>query len=441
MADNEANPVNGVLKGIKKGTTILTAEPFAFVLSDHHRKERCDQCFKSCKISRCAGCQYVFYCGRNCQRKAWPIHKVECPNIKRIHPRILPDAARIMARIIIKLSHNGKEEQGFYTPQKYRVFHDLMSHVMDIKEDMKKMEHFTSLSIVLVEFLPMNILPDVKELLGIFGRMSVNSFNILDTDMTSLGVGIYLGPSIIDHSCKPNSTAIFEGTTLIIRTLCDLPALDWSKIHITYIDILKDTKTRRAELQKSYYFFCECERCNSPETIEIAAACPNKKCTYPCQSTDAHCMKCGEEFPEYFKERFDEVSELSVFHLEKMENTAYLDAARMCLEKQEGVLHPYNLLVVRMLEMALAAAMELERWEDAEIFYFGETHPMTGQVHFVRAKLLSFQKNSRLGLEYITKAAELIKISFGDDHSKIKNEVKPLLDQLLAEYHFGKNGY
>ncbi|XP_011313227.1 histone-lysine N-methyltransferase SMYD3 isoform X2 [Fopius arisanus] len=450
MAD-KAVPVNGMIQEIKKGKTILTAEPFAFVLSEQHRKERCDQCFKSSKISRCAGCQYVYYCGRNCQRKAWAIHKIECPNIKRIHPRVLPDAARMMARIIIKLSQNGREERGYYTPTKYRVFDDLMSHVIDIKEDMKKMEHFTSLSMVLLEFLPNDILPDVKELLAIFGRMSVNSFNILDTDMTSLGVGIYLGPSIIDHNCKPNATAVFEGTTLMIRTLHDLPALDWSQIHITYIDVLKDMETRRAELRKSYYFLCECERCNTPETIEIAAACPNKTCTYPCQSTDSHCPKCCEEFPEGFKECFDEVCELSVYHLEKMAHTAYLDAARMCLTKQEGILHPYNLLVVRMLEMALAATMDLERWEDAEVyasqltgrylFYFGETHPMTGQVHFVQAKLFSFQKKGRLALESITKAAQLIKISFGEDHSKIKNEIKPLLDQLLAEYHYGKNGF
>lgn len=66
---------------------------------------------------------------------------------------------------------------------------------------------------------------------------------------------------------------------------------------------------------------------------------------------------------------------------------------------------------------------------------------MTGQIHFVQAKLLSFQKKGRQALEYITKAAQLIDMSFGDNHSKVKNEVKPLFDQLLAEYHFGKNGF
>lgn len=92
------------------------------------------------------------------------------------------------------------------------------------------MKHFTSLSIVLFEFLPKNVMPHPKELLEIFGRLTINSFHILDTDMTSLGVGLYLGPSIIDHSCKPNASATFEGTTIIIKSLCDLPALDWSKV-------------------------------------------------------------------------------------------------------------------------------------------------------------------------------------------------------------------
>lgn len=60
--------------------------------------------------------------------------------------------------------------------------------------------------------------------------MCINSFNICNQEMQSIGVGIYLGASIIDHSCQPNALAIFEGTTLIIRTLETLPELDWSKV-------------------------------------------------------------------------------------------------------------------------------------------------------------------------------------------------------------------
>ncbi|XP_074110196.1 SET and MYND domain containing, class 3 [Cotesia typhae] len=435
---------NGSVKNLKKGTTIITAEPFVFILGSLHRKERCDYCFNSGKISRCSGCQFVYYCSKNCQKKGWLIHKVECPSIKRVSPRIVPDAARMLARIIIKLNQGAKNERGYYTDTKYRTFNDLMSHEESIKKNIKKMEHFTSLSMVLLEFLPKKIIPEPRELLRIFGRMSVNSFNILDTDMTSLGVGIYLGPSILDHSCKPNATAIFEGTKLLIRTLCDLESLDWSKIFITYIDLLKDTKTRREELNQSYFFWCECERCNTPETIEISAACPNKKCTNPCSSMLDKCDKCGEKITDEFVDKFNEVCELSLYQLDKMQSTAYLDASRMCLEKQDGVVHPYNLIAVRTLENAVAAAVDLERWKEAEIYvsklilkylyYYGNSHPMTAQMYFSWGKLLSLQKKGFQALEVVTKAARMIEQTFGANHSKVKDEVKPVLDQLVAEY-------
>ncbi|KAH0550734.1 histone-lysine N-methyltransferase SMYD3 [Cotesia glomerata] len=435
---------NGSIKNLKKGTTIITAEPFVFILGSLHRKERCDYCFNSGKISRCSGCQFVYYCSKNCQKKGWLIHKVECPSIKRVSPRIVPDAARMLARIIIKLNQGAKNERGYYTDTKYRTFNDLMSHEESIKKNIKKMEHFTSLSMVLLEFLPKEIIPEPRELLRIFGRMSVNSFNILDTDMTSLGVGIYLGPSILDHSCKPNATAIFEGTKLLIRTLCDLESLDWSKIFITYIDLLKDTKTRREELNQSYFFWCECERCNTPETIEISAACPNKKCTNPCSPMLVKCDKCGEEITDEFVDKFNEVCELSLYQLDKMQSTAYLDASRMCLEKQDGVVHPYNLVAVRTLENAVAAAVDLERWKEAEIYasklipkylyYYGNSHPMTAQMYFSWGKLLSLQKKGIQALEVVTKAARMIEQTFGANHSKVKDEVKPVLDQLVAEY-------
>lgn len=37
---------DGPGKFLKKGTTIISATPFAFILGSLHRKERCDYCFK-----------------------------------------------------------------------------------------------------------------------------------------------------------------------------------------------------------------------------------------------------------------------------------------------------------------------------------------------------------------------------------------------------------
>lgn len=105
----------------------------------------------------------------------------------------------------------------------------------DLKKDAKRLEHFTTLCAVLFEFLEGETIPNIAELMGIYGRMCTNCFNILDLNMNTIGAGIYLGASVIDHSCKPNAVAVFEGTTIIIRTIVDLPSLDWSQAGITNI--------------------------------------------------------------------------------------------------------------------------------------------------------------------------------------------------------------
>lgn len=93
------------------------------------------------------------------------------------------------------------------------------------------MEHIESLSEVLRQLLGNEILPNATELLCIYGRMLVNAFNVLDQEMNSIGTAIYLGVSITDHNCAPNAVATFEGTTIYIRLIKEIPILDWSKVN------------------------------------------------------------------------------------------------------------------------------------------------------------------------------------------------------------------
>lgn len=142
------------LKMIGKGKCILKEQPFVYVLKSKYRKEMCDFCLKtgiswvfcfiflrkfsrnydfcvfflfSGKVLKCSGCQYVYYCNRECQTNAWKFHKAECVCLKRANGRIVPDAARVMARIILKLNDGGDTEKGYYTEKFYRKFKDLMS--------------------------------------------------------------------------------------------------------------------------------------------------------------------------------------------------------------------------------------------------------------------------------------------------------------------------
>lgn len=83
---------------------------------------------------KCSGCKYVYYCDRECQTNAWKIHKAECVCLKRAAGKIVPDAARVMARIILKLNDGGDAEKGYYTENFYRKFKDLMSRKKNVKQ-------------------------------------------------------------------------------------------------------------------------------------------------------------------------------------------------------------------------------------------------------------------------------------------------------------------
>lgn len=65
--------------------------------------------------------------------------------------------------------------------------------------------------------------------------MCINSYNILDPEMNSVGTGLYLAASIIDHSCDPSAVAVFKGTTINIRTVKSLPSLNWQEVRIIII--------------------------------------------------------------------------------------------------------------------------------------------------------------------------------------------------------------
>lgn len=62
---------------IKPGDLLLSEQPFAYVLSSKEQGNRCDNCLEKVKLLKCSGCQFVYYCGRSCQKDAWGDHKVK----------------------------------------------------------------------------------------------------------------------------------------------------------------------------------------------------------------------------------------------------------------------------------------------------------------------------------------------------------------------------
>lgn len=429
---------------IKKGDCILKENPFVFVLKSKFRTERCDYCLSGDKVLKCSSCQYVYYCGRECQKKAWLQHKIECPFLKKVFPVIVPDAARILSRIILKLRNNGDLERGYYTDKDYRKFQDLMSHYQDIKDDSKRMEHFESLTHVLRDLLGDIYLPNSVELLGMYGRLVVNGFNILDGEMNPVGTGIYLGVSVTDHSCQPNAVVTFEGTTMFMRALEDLPCLDFTKIFISYIDAMNTTEDRKAELQANYYFMCECPRClDLGESVDMnLAACPNQFCdngiNLQARLSDS-CSKCHATVTEDFRNSYHDITEFTKEQLSNMRDVAYLDVCKICLKKQQQILHPLNIWRTKTLDMAFESAIDIGKWDEALFYgeslipeftkYNGRTNPLLGLLYMKIGKIQLYVNKMEEAKTSLMKAEQILKISHGNSHSLYREQLIPLLIQ------------
>ncbi|KAI8125316.1 hypothetical protein FF38_09224 [Lucilia cuprina] len=433
-------------KTIKRGDRILTEKPFAFVLKSKYRKERCDNCLSSTKVMKCSNCHYVYYCNRACQMEAWPLHKIECPFLKRIYPRTVPDAARMLCKLIIKLNNGGDLEKGYYTETCFRKFRDLMSHYQEIKNDPKRMEHLESLYAILCEMMQDSVIvPNQMELLTIYGRLVTNGFNILDAEMNSIATAIFLGVSVTDHSCKPNAVATFEGTTLHIHATEEMECLDWSKIFISYIDLLNTPEHRRRDLKDNYYFLCICSKCiNDQEAVEMeSACCINKKCNAALDINLNNCTECGTGIIPRHRNTFKEVMALTKQQLESMKDVAYLDVCKVLMKKQQEVLHPLNVWYIKTLDAAFEAAIDVGKWPEALEYgkkllpgfrkYYGNWNPLLGLLYLKLAKIQLHESWLKEALENFTEARKILEVTHGRDHSLIQTQLKPLMLQAMAE--------
>ena len=48
----------------------------------------------------------------------------------------------------------------------------------------------------------------------------------------TIGTALYLGPSVMDHSCSPNASVSFDGIDIVVRSLTDREELDFSATFI-----------------------------------------------------------------------------------------------------------------------------------------------------------------------------------------------------------------
>ncbi|XP_042902365.1 histone-lysine N-methyltransferase SMYD3 isoform X1 [Parasteatoda tepidariorum] len=408
------------------GELILSSTPFAHVLSNEFRGQYCDYCFiKKDNLKRCSQCSFLYFCDKNCQVKAWEMHKTECKFIKKAGDKKPTPSLRLIALIIFKIKKYGTNEPSEDVYGRKVSFASLMSHAEEIKQDLKRCQIIMAMLITLKEYIGSDNLPPPAEFTEIFGKMCVNSFSICH-EMSPIGSGLYLGASVFDHSCDPEAVAVFDGTTLNVRMMKKVPHRDIQKVFISYVGELLLKEEKQRQLKEQYYFSCKCSYCIFSQNDDLMT-----KLFDDSVEVKEKALKCEGDL-ESIKQMLNDQKDPELIN----------DACSRLLEEENEVLGDTNIYKIRTLEIAFDTCIKLQAWDKAITLascleeplrlYFGTHHPSLGIFLFKYGKILHFKEFSNVAVTKLSEAENVFKITHGEHHPLTKELESILHDAKLS---------
>ena len=170
----------------------------------------------------------------------------------------LPDITRITARLLLKLEEGGEQQcEPLPFSQGERSFLDLVSHEDKIEEaDLCARQVFDCLT----ELIPVAT-GSWQHFKQVYGKLIINSFEISGQDDEKLGWALYIGPSILDHSCVPSAEVDFRGKNITIKSRVTMRPTDLSKNSICFIDRTRTFTERQETLSRQFGLSCCCSLC------------------------------------------------------------------------------------------------------------------------------------------------------------------------------------
>ena len=440
----------------KPGEEILRCQPFSHVVSQALVAQICDACLKQStnNLQRCSGCKYIRYCGAKCQKASWTQHKEECQYLKKVSPKIPPDTVRLLARIIIKLKTGGSREIATLPDGSKRAFADLMSHQKEIIRDQHRMEAFNTYFEVLRQCFK-DIIPK-QEVFEIYGKVLINSFNIMNDDYLPVGIGLYLAPSTLDHACRPNATVVFTGKTLHVR--CIEPVNLFTEVRIGYTSLSNTKSNRQEDLKSQYYFDCECPECLEEtqesklrEALKFGALqCTN--CHAPVVIALGNCMNCKTEL---LPEKVDKQQALVQEVREKLFQNKYchpepMEQSEEFLDDMIGLFHPCDASFLPILEHLYESYISQSKWKQAYVVaqlslsayqvLYPKFDVNTGLILLKLGKLASHLGFDREAGDYLKQARAQIKVTHGPYHRLYTEVIPSLLHEVKTAKHNIQSG-
>ncbi|KAL1769896.1 histone-lysine N-methyltransferase SMYD3 [Sigmodon hispidus] len=395
---------------LRPGELLFRSDPLAYTVCKGSRGVVCDRCLLGKeKLMRCSQCRIAKYCSAKCQKKGWPDHKRECKCLKSCKPRYPPDSVRLLGRAIVKLMDEKPSES-----EKLYSFYDLESNG-DLKCQCKlteeKKEGLRQLAMTFQHFMREEIqdasqLPPSFDLFEAFAKVICNSFTICNAEMQEVGVGLYPSMSLLNHSCDPNCSIVFNGPHLLLRAVREIEAGE--ELTICYLDMLMTSEERQKQLRDQYCFECDCIRCQT-------------------QDKDADMLTGDEQIWKGVQESLKKIEELKAHW--KWEQVLAL--CQGIISSNSERLPDINIYQLKVLDCAMDACINLGMLEEALFYamrtmepyriFFPGSHPVRGVQVMKVGKLQLHQGMFPQAMKNLRLAFDIMKVTHGREHSLIED--------------------
>ncbi|KAL6062168.1 SET domain-containing protein [Balamuthia mandrillaris] len=278
-------------RSFSKGQTLLVLEPYVHTLNTDHLLRCCHWCLRGkdnvggpdsrpLSLRRCSGCKYRRYCSVDCQRKDWEgLHRSECNILQSIGtPQHVPPAPLLLLWRLLLLREKARRTGKKNAFCQYDLVQSLHSHQEDYSSERK--EQLAMMAAMACKHLSAASSPSsyssgeegyasregIAYALDLLCMLSCNCFTISTDEMNTVGVGLYPQAALINHSCQPNCVSLFVGASFHLRSIVDINEGD--EITLNYVHIGDPTEQRRKALRETFFFECQCTRCQQFMPLE-----------------------------------------------------------------------------------------------------------------------------------------------------------------------------